>query len=176
MKESKGKNHDIIEGWVLVFFIFMILSVLLNFPYMAHGLEQQEYPKEIAEEMFEEIWQEMDMSENETEKEYYKEQVMPVIIEDVKEQGSRIMEAYFLKFILTIPFVIYIFIVGFSYKRKFIGWAINTLWIIFVIGLFVRYYLNGSASYFQIPIYLIFPIIWTLYLKKSKRVKNTFTR
>ena len=83
MKESKGKNYDIIEGWVLIFFVFMVLSILLNFVYMAGGVEQYNHPEEIAEEMFEKIWQEMDMSEEETEKDYYKEQVIPVIIEDV---------------------------------------------------------------------------------------------
>lgn len=71
--------------------------------------------------------------------------------------------------------------VGFKKKKTFPKIAIITLWVTFLIGGgFSLYYYNAIDSFeaigkiIDILLSLALSILWTLYLIKSKRVKNTF--
>lgn len=64
-------------------------------------------------------------------------------------------------------------------KKKAIMWAIVMLWVPYIFGLVIftlEYMQFGQTNYNAIVGMLIGNIIWTLYFKKSERVKNTLTR
>lgn len=72
--------------------------------------------------------------------------------------------------------LLYTAILGFSHKRKFIGWAILILWIAFLISWYAVNLGNSGKNNFIIVVAFMGSLVWTLYLRKSVRVQNTFTK
>lgn len=78
----------------------------------------------------------------------------------------------------------YTIILEFQHKKKFINWAIVALWIhmpmLIYLDLALGFELGFESTLKQIlanyAIVIAQIIAFTLYLKKSKRVKNTFIR
>ncbi len=62
-------------------------------------------------------------------------------------------------------------ILMYSHKKQFVLIAIITLWFIFLMLL-----LESLTHLWDIIIQTIPPVLWTIYLIKSKRVKNTFVK
>ncbi|HTY43966.1 MAG TPA: DUF2569 family protein [Patescibacteria group bacterium] len=75
---------------------------------------------------------------------------------------------------LTILFYVYSLFLMYKKKKSFVNWAIFTLWYTFVINAVIILMISGNATN------LIFAsasaILWTIYFKQSKRVKNTFIK
>ena len=106
-------------------------------------------------------------------------QIVFLLLSVISEFTSDIADILNLIYVLIFGTLITISLIKFYKKKnncpKFL---IILLWVGFAFNLFFAIY-NGSLNEeivysFDLIISLIVNIIWTLYLKKSKRVKNTF--
>lgn len=69
--------------------------------------------------------------------------------------------------------IIYTLILGFNKRKNFVKWAIWSSWIVLVLSIVITILLKEYSS---MSSGIVGTVIWTLYLIKSKRVKNTFVK
>jgi|SRR3989344_3802196 len=79
----------------------------------------------------------------------------------------------FVFYLIMILYSIYVLVKAFKKKKSFPFYFIFWLWLGLALNLLLLSYL-GEGIFVGDLLYVIAPIIWTFYIKKSKRVKNTF--